>query len=71
MDCQHQKTNKTILVCNLYKPPQGNIDNFIGLLEEQLVSLDLNKSEVTLMGDFNIDIKEKLNENSKKKLLTQ
>ena len=61
-----QKPNKTILIGNCYRPPQGNIDVFLDTIEEQLTHLDLDKIEVFLLGDFNIDIMEKGNENAKK-----
>ena len=51
-----QKPNKTILLGNLYRPPQGNINNCLDLLDNILADLDLSKIEVTLMGDLNIDI---------------
>ena len=44
-------------------PPQGNIDSFIDTLEENLENLDLNKIELFLMGDFNIDWSDKNNPN--------
>ena len=61
-----QKPNKTILIANCYRPPQGNIDNFIESIENTLNELDLNRIELYLIGDFNIDILEKKNEKAKK-----
>ena len=54
-----QKTNKTILIANCYRPPQGNIDRLIEILENILDDMDLTKIEIFLLGDFNIDIFEK------------
>ena len=51
-----KKTNKTILLGNLYRPAQGDIPNFIEYLDDTLSDIDLQKVEVFLMGDLNIDI---------------
>ena len=61
-----QKTNKTILIANCYRPPQGNIDRLIEILENILDDMDLTKIEIFLLGDFNIDIFEKNNVKNKK-----
>ena len=54
-----QKPNKTILIANCYRPPQGNIDSFTKIFEDILEDLDLTKIEIFVIGDFNIDIFEK------------
>ena len=65
-----QKPNKTILIGNLHKPPQGNINNCLDILETVLSHLDLIKIEVILIGDLNIDILE-INNNMAKDLLNR
>ena len=54
-----QKPNKTILIGNLYRPPQGNATNCINMIVNVLSNIDLLKSEVILMGDLNLDIFDK------------
>ena len=61
-----QKPNKTILIANCYRPPQGNIDRLIEILENILDDMNLTKIEIFLLGDFNIDILEKNNDKNKK-----
>ena len=61
-----QKPNKTILIANCYRPPQGNIDRFIEILENILDDMNLTKIEIFLLGDFNIDILEKNDDKNKK-----
>ena len=56
-----QKPNKTILIGNLYRPPQGNATNCIDLLENVLSNIDLQKIEEILTGDLNLDILDKNN----------
>ena len=56
-----QKPNKTILLGNLYRPPQGDINTCIDLLENKLSDIDLSRVEVMVMGDLNIDLLDKHN----------
>ena len=63
-----QPNSRTILIGNVYRPPQGNIETFIQVLEDILTSIDLSKIELFILGDFNIDILEKKNPNTKKLL---
>ena len=56
-----QKPNKVILICNIYRPPQGNVETFIDTMDNLLSELDLHRCEIILMGDFNIDILDKRN----------
>ena len=48
-----QPVHKKRHVINLYQPPNGNIDLYFDILEN--LFLNLNLSEVWLMGDFNIN----------------
>ena len=57
---------KTILIGNIYRPPQGNVDRFIQVLDNYFNSIDLSKYEMFLMGDMNIDMLDKNNEAGKK-----
>ena len=61
-----QPNIKTIVVGNIYRPPQGNVDSFIQVLEDTLDCYDLNRTEIYLMGDLNIDIMDKKNPSTKK-----
>ena len=61
-----QKPNQTILIANCYRPPQGNIEKLIEILENILEDLDLTKIEIFLLGDFDIDIFEKNNDKNKR-----
>ena len=60
-----QKPNKTILIGNLYRPPQGNVSNCSEYLENVLTNIDLHKIEVFLMGDLTLDILDKNNDQAK------
>ena len=60
-----QKPNKTILIGNLYRPPQGNAKNCIDMIENALSNVDLQKVEIILMGDLNLDLLDKNNKFAK------
>ena len=57
----YQQTNKTILIGNLYRPPQGDIKKCIDYLDDVLSDIDLHRVEFILMGDLIIDIMDKNN----------
>ena len=61
-----QPNCKTIIIGNIYRPPQGNIENFVQVLEQNLDSIDSNVAEIFMMGDFNIDMCDKKNQSTKK-----
>ena len=45
---------------NIYRPPDGNIDNFVSYLEESVSTLhDHRTPDVILMSDYNIDLGKK------------
>ena len=50
---------KPLLVGNIYRPPKGNIDTFIQVLDNTLSEIDLSKFEIYLMGNMNIDMADK------------
>ena len=58
--------SKSILIGNMYRPPQGNVDNFIQVLENAFNELDLSKLELYLMGGINIDMLDKQTESYRK-----
>ena len=61
-----QKNSKPILIGNVYRPPQGDIDEFIHVLENIFTTVDLNKIELYIMGDVNIDFNDKKDAATKK-----
>ena len=63
IECQwvsiSQNHSKLIVIGNMYRPPQGDIDVFIQFLEHSLENLELDRIELYLIGDFNIDFLDK------------
>ena len=47
-----QNQNKLILIGNMYRPPQGDIDSFIQYLENVFDDIDLDNIELFIMGDL-------------------
>ena len=72
IECQwvsiKQNNCKKILIGNLYRPPQGDIDSFIRYLETVFDIIEINNVELFLMGDFNIDFMDKKDFKCKKLL---
>ena len=58
--------SKPIVVGNIYRPPQGNIDTFIQVLDNVFNEIDLSNTELYLMGDMNIDMLDKQCESHRK-----
>ena len=46
---------KNVLIINMYRPPQGNIENFVNYLEQIMSILDKSKMDIIFMGGLNID----------------
>ena len=61
-----RKHAKTITLANVYRPPTGNLDKAIKIIEKSLRSLVKPNEEVVILGDFNIDYKNKSSLNYKK-----
>ena len=57
----YQKPNKTTLMGNLYKLPQGDSKKCLEILDNILADIDLTTIKVILMGDLNLDILDKNN----------
>ena len=51
-----QDTRKTYLA-NIYRPPSGNIKNFLELVELQVINIHMNGNpDIVILGDANIDM---------------
>ena len=62
----HRPHCKNVIVCNVYRPPNGRLLKAIGYLDECLKSLDLSKVEVYILGDMNVNYKNKVSKEFKK-----
>ena len=57
---------KNVVIGNIYRPPNGNLKKAIDYLEECLLSLDMDTMELFIMGDLNVNYKNKLSVKYKK-----
>ena len=57
---------KNVVICNVYRPPTGNLANAISYLDEMLKMFDMDKTEVFIMGDLNVNYKCKSSKDFKK-----
>ena len=48
--------SKPAIIGNIYRPPNGDIENFIGTLTRILRIAQAEKKSIFLMGDYNIDL---------------
>ena len=62
----HRAHCKDIISCNIYRPPTGDLKKAILYLEECLLTLNLSKINLFVMGDMNVDYKNKSAPNFKK-----
>ena len=51
----HRPQSRNICICNLYRPPNGNLTKAISYLENCIQTFNLSKTEVILMGDLNVN----------------
>ena len=54
----NQPHSKQLIIGNIYRPPQGNIETFIEKMDFILSSFNLNRVEIIVMGDFDIDMRD-------------
>ena len=68
----HEK-QKNVLIGNLYRPPSGDVDQFMVYIEQCIDEIDLRNKELIICGDVNIDTLDKKNNSTKKlvELLSQ
>ena len=56
---------KDALLINVYRPPQGNVLDFVDYFENTLSTIDISKFDVFIMGDFNINIQNRNCDNAR------
>ena len=62
---------RPIVVVNVYRPPQGNFKKGCSLILEQCMMADLKyKTEMFLLGDFNINVDDTKAPNTRELLFT-
>ena len=54
-----ENEKNVIFIGNIYRPPQGNVKVFLDYLEECLEKLDYIHKDIVIMGDINIDFRDR------------
>ena len=62
---QRENANNIVL-CNLYRPPDGDLDKAIENMNKSLRSINSAKSDIFILGDWNVDYINTLSPNYKK-----
>ena len=57
---------QNLVICNVYRPPQGDLKSAISYLDDCLKTINLSKIDVFLMGDMNVNYLNKSSLNYKK-----
>ena len=55
----HRPNCKNVVICNIYRPPNGNLKKAILYLDECIRTVNLAKVDLFLLGDLNVDFKNK------------
>ena len=48
--------SKPLVIGSIYRPPDATLDTYLSDIEDQLHKLDHTKTEIAIMGDFNVDM---------------
>ena len=62
----HRPHCKNVIICNVYRPPKGNLEKALDYLNECLHEMDMAKNDVFIMGDMNVNYKNQLSAEFKK-----
>ena len=55
----HRQHCKGIVACNIYRPPNGDLGKAVKCLDDNIKTLNLAKVNLFILGDFNINYKNK------------
>ena len=62
----HRPNCKNVVVCNMYRPPMGDLKKALAYLDDCLKSVNLNKVHIFVIGDLNVDYQSKRSPNFKR-----
>ena len=58
--------SRNIFICNTYRPPAGKVEPALYALNKSIMSKNLQRNDIFILGDFNINYKNKNSPNFKK-----
>ena len=53
----HRPNCKNVVTCNLYRPPEGNLKKALDYLDESISLLNVPKTDLFIVGDWNVNYK--------------
>ena len=62
----HRPHCKNVVICNVYRPPNADVNNAISYLDDCLRTVNLSKVNVFIVGDLNINYQRKSSHDYKK-----
>ena len=62
----HRAHCKDVVICNVYRPPMGDVQKAVKYLDDCLKTINTAKTDVFILGDMNINFKNKSSPNFKK-----
>ena len=62
----HRPHCKNVVVCNVYRLPKGDLSKAVKYLDDCLKTINLSKIDLFILGDFNVNYKNKSSPNYKK-----
>ena len=62
----HRPSCKNVMICNLYRPPQGDLKKALSYLDDCLKTVSLCKVDLFIIGDMNVDYQTKKSPNYKR-----
>ena len=62
----HRPQCKNVVVCNVYRPPSGDLKKAVNYLEECVKTINMSKVDLFILGDLNVNYKNRATPNFKK-----
>ena len=62
----HRPNCKNVVICNVYCPPNGKLEKAVKYIDECIKAVNLSKVNMFIMGDFNVNYKNKSSDSYKR-----
>ena len=62
----HRPQCKDMVICNIYRPPNGDLQKAISYLDDSIKAINVSKVNLFLLGDMNVNYKNKASPDFKK-----
>ena len=62
----HRPDCKNVVICNVYRPPNGKLEKAVKYLDDCIKTVNISKVNLFIMGDLNVNYKNKSSDNYKR-----